>query len=978
MLASLARAHLVLAALVCLLFAAGLRDTPAVALRDAPSSARLLPPDAEDAAALFVHVHDDSGRPVARGSVAIYAIVDGVALKSGQAETDFFGMAIVPGLPPGEAWVLTRSDEHARRSSHMILAPGARFLDVSLAPARRFQVVVVDGSERPIPGAGVELFGADPLSYRASTDARGLADFDGVGDAPYAVEVTAAGWDGKFLPHVEPEDSPLFVRLERLGEIEVVVLDPGGDPVAGAKVMAAGSALWPARSADTDASGRVRISGLPRGFYELRAEHGQLVSGTDGGLMLDRGEQKKLELRLEPGVFVRVRVTDAADESSGGISQADVALVAGGLSSFPLYGRTDDAGRATLGPVLADDGSVSVRAKGFVARNAVALEPGQTEVEVALLRGATVTGEVVDDRGFPVDGVTLEAIGVDLDGMPIAESSSITSFRDDHFAFALPGAVPLIPAGELGVMPIVPDLPLGDGPPVVRRSQRDDDPWVTDRYGRFAVSPVPPGRVRLVARHPSFAEALSEPLTLVPGGEGQLKIVLRRGGTLEGRVLEADRTPAAGARIELSDLGAGIDRITYAADDGTFAFAAVGRDCVLSVGRGREMDDVAMRVELEVPDAERREVELILPERREDVTFRVTDDRGYPLDRVELRVVSLDRDEALRRTLFSDDSGEAVLRSARGLPLRVVLVRPGKAPGASELEIAPGSVDLVMLEPLTAEGQVTGRGGYERLAGASITVFTPTAVRHARSDDEGVFRFADLAAGRFRMLVTKGGYAPRELLVDVAGEVGRPVDLGRVDLDLGGTLRGIVRDATDAPLAGARVAIGRVPTYLPLGALPLGVTSTDPRGRFALTDVPAGEFVVEAYVGGVGRSAIDGVIARAGETTDELEIVLRDDAEAVSRAPLHGAGSLAVTLGETGAGSSRLVHFEHVPPGGEAERAAIEPGDRLLEIDGLPVRSIEDARRRMTGPLAQDFIVTLGRSPNLRWHMRVRRERLRE
>ena len=42
----------------------------------------------------------------------------------------------------------------------------------------------------------------------------------------------------------------------------------------GASVLVAGSALWPARSATSDARGHVTISGLSRGFYDLRAERG--------------------------------------------------------------------------------------------------------------------------------------------------------------------------------------------------------------------------------------------------------------------------------------------------------------------------------------------------------------------------------------------------------------------------------------------------------------------------------------------------------------------------------------------------------------------------------------------------------------------------------------------------------------------------------------------------------------------------------
>ncbi|MCC6523655.1 MAG: carboxypeptidase regulatory-like domain-containing protein [Polyangiaceae bacterium] len=985
MLAWLGRLHLVLAAAVCLFFAAGLRDTPGRPLAPGvvPAGPRAPVVDPEASAGLVVAVQDPAGGPIEDAAVSVYALVDGAAVRVGEALTDASGRATLSGLPPGEAWLVVRADDRARSSSRLVLEVGpARERTLTLAPAMRFEVVVVDTAERPIPGVSVELFGADPLSYRASSDARGLAAFEGLGPEPWAVEVSAPGFDGKLFPNVEAADSPFFVKLERLGSLEVVVVGPDGQPIAGAKVLAAGSALWPARTAESDASGRVRIAGLPRGFYELRAESGALVSGNDGGVMLERGEQKKLELRLEPGVFVHVHVVDpaAADDKHAAVAQADVALVTGGLSSFPLYGRTDGNGDVTLGPIAGDDATVSVRARGFVARNAVPLEPGTSELEVAIVRGATVTGEVVDDRGFPVAGVSLEAVGTDLDGMPVAESSATTDFRDDHFAFSLPGAIPLVPVGELGVMPIVPDLPLGGpgGALVVRPSARSDDPWVSDRYGRFALAPVPPGRVRLVARHPSYAEALSEPLTLAPGGEAVVKLVLRQGAVLEGRVLEADRTPAAGARVALSDLATGIDRITYTADDGTFAYAAVGRDATVSVTRGRELDEPALRIDLTLEDGVRREIEVTLPERRDDIALRVTDDRGYPLDRVEIRTSSLEPAEPLARTLFTSDSGRATLTGARGLPLRIVLVRPGKAPAVSELDPTPGEVDLVMLEPLAAEGTITARRGYERVEDAEVTLWTPVGVRRAKTDKEGLFAFADLGAGAARLFVHKSGYAPRELSVVIGGEPGRPVDLGRFELEQGGAVRGVVRDADDKPIAGARVALGRVPTYLPLGPLPPGLAGSDARGRFTLFDLPPGTVSIEAYVAGVGRSAVGGVVVRPGETTEDVVLVLGEDAEPAPGLDLKGAGSLAVTLGETGTGNARQVRFEHVPQGGEAERAGIEPGDRLLAVDGVPVRSLEQARKRLTGPIGEELVATLARGAELRWRIRVKRERIRE
>jgi C-terminal processing protease CtpA/Prc len=117
------------------------------------------------------------------------------------------------------------------------------------------------------------------------------------------------------------------------------------------------------------------------------------------------------------------------------------------------------------------------------------------------------------------------------------------------------------------------------------------------------------------------------------------------------------------------------------------------------------------------------------------------------------------------------------------------------------------------------------------------------------------------------------------------------------------------------------------------------------------------------------------VDVRAEQTTDDVRIAF----ELVSDEPerMDGPGTLAVTLAEGVVRGSASVVFEHVPAGGEAERAGIEPGDRLLGVGEARVRSIDQARRLLTGPLSEDLLLTLGRDPDFQWIVRVSRERVR-
>ncbi|MCK6590123.1 MAG: carboxypeptidase-like regulatory domain-containing protein [Polyangiaceae bacterium] len=662
-----------LAALFCLYFVGTLTD---VALKAGPAAIVPAPPvpawvkdrDAE----LTLLVVDETGKPIAGASVRVFAMRDDRAYFAGERRTGEGGAATVSSLPRGETWVLAYHEGKARSSSRLILDQGSRTLKLVLHPAKALDVLVVNEAQDPVPGAVVRVTAGDPLPFVVNVDAEGRGRVDRLGPAPYQVRASAEGYDETIRTGVFPGPLPLRLKLERRGVLVVTVIGTDGARIPGATVLAAGPGLWPPRSTETDSSGQARIGALRSGVYDLKARLGDKVSDTAFAVPVKNGEEKELELTLVAGRFMRVTVTDGDGQDAPPVKEASVLVVEEGLSPFPLQGRTDEKGLVVLGPISMGPATASARAAGFVPKSAVPIGEFETEVRVPLLRGGALIGDVVDDRGYPVAGATIEVVGVDTEGMPIAETSAMAEFRDEQFDLLLPGPSPLIPMGELGVMPgPIPDLPregalvAGGGLGMGSASGAGGEPWVTRADGTFRAEPVPPGRVHAIVRHPEYVEAISETVTIKSGGEASVHVVLRRGGLLEGRVMEEDRTPVAGARIELAATKGTLERVTYTADDGTFAFAAVPDEVLLSVARPEAPGDIVARVVVDVPDGEREEVEIFLPKLREPVLIHVSDDRDYPLDRVEVRVVSLDVAVPLRRTLFTNDDGDAEVRARR-------------------------------------------------------------------------------------------------------------------------------------------------------------------------------------------------------------------------------------------------------------------------------------------------------------------------
>lgn len=974
------------AAILCFFFAATLLDVALSFLAPQVIPAPPLPESMLDRdAELVVTVVDEGGRPLPGASVRVFAMRDEKAYFAGDRRADLGGRAPFNDLPRGEAWVLVYDGGRARASTRVVLDRGAHDIKLVLRPAKALDVVVVDESGGPVEGAELRVATGDPLPYLAFTDAEGRARIDRLGPAPYLVTAKALGYDDTARTGVVPGSAPLRLKLERLGALVVTVVGLDGVKVPGATVLCAGVGLWPAHSAVTDASGQTRIGGLKSGVYDLKAKLEDRVSATELAVPVKHGEAKEVELTLLKGRSVKITVTDGDGEAAPKVPNASVLLVEEGLSPFPLQGRTDASGEVVLGPITMGIATISARAKGFVPTTAVPVGDFDTEARVSLRRGAALIGDVVDDRGFPVASATIEVVGVDTDGMPIDETSAMIDFRDDHFDMMLAGPSPLIPMGELGVMPgPIPDLPR-EGASIQPGGEREGDPWVTRADGTFRAEPIAPGRVHAIVRHPEYVEAISETVTLKPGGEASVHVVLRQGGTIVGRVLEEDRTPVAGARIELAATGGSLERVTIAADDGTFTFASVPDEVLLSVARADAPADVAARIVVSVPEREKRDVEVILPKVRDSVAIHVADDRGYPLSRVEVRALSLDAAVPLRRTLFTSDDGDVEIYDALGLPLRITLLRPTKSPLVEAVESAPAKLSYVMNPGIQGRGRVTGKGGRDKVEGATVTLYTESGARRARTDQDGEFIVDDLAPGRVRIVVAHADYASAEVVTAAAGDPDHPADFGSIDLSPAGSVEGVVLDSNDDPVPGARVAKDSVPTYLPLGPLPPGITTSDREGRFTLRGLPEGNVTIAAASVDQGRAVVSDIAVRSGRTTSDVKITLPGEAS-TSREP-KGAGSVAVTLGERTEQGRKIVLVMMVPPGSEAEVGGIEPGDQLIAVNGQEVKSIEDARRRLTGPLAEDVIVSLGREgvmksdkqapPKIVWLARIRRERVR-
>jgi hypothetical protein len=503
----------------------------------------------------------------------------------------------------------------------------------------------------------------------------------------------------------------------------------------------------------------------------------------------------------------------------------------------------------------------------------------------------------------------------------------------------------------------------------------DTSVWVTRETGDFEARPVTPGRVRALVRHPEYVEGQSELVSVAPGGEARVRVVLSQGGELEGRVLDDRGFPLANVQVEVAAERGTFQRTSLTASDGTFAFAAVPEAVVVSLSRAEDPARIALVRPIKVPEGTRQDLELTLPAPRDTVHLAVFGERETPIELAEVHVTSLDRSVPLRQTLFTDREGHAELPDALGLPLRVVVDAPGFAVVERTLDPAPSEVRIALDPGVLVAGKVTAVRGRRFLAGALVTLRAGSQRKSTMTDRDGAFRFGAVPEGAIEIDVSHPDYADAKLTTRVTrtGRVDRAFELPTLDLTEAAQIEGEVLDNKGQPVEGARVAAGLVPAYLPAGALPKGVVLTDARGGFTLTGLAEGAVRVSAHAPGIGRGSVDNVSVSSGRTTRGVVVRLT---EPVNDDTSVEAANLAVTLGERGSGAALEVVLADVASSSQAERGGLQVGDVLRAIDGERPRSMVDARARLAGREGTDVVIDVLRA-GAPLRLRVSREAVR-
>ena len=312
--------------------------------------------DLVDSSAGGCRVHgrvSDQGQPVARGMLAAMRFdgdsVLGFEMKA--APLDAQGRYEFAGLAPGD-YQLNLDGQGGGQIRMTLEVPDAPELELDLElPHGGIEGTVLDdASNEPVAGAEVLLNSTEPppqtgggllsglvgrenRSQRRTSDERGRFEFGRLRTAEYELVVRGprdGDRRGRYAPSTPRRiqaderrtERGVDLRLQAALTLKGFVKDAQGAPIKGATVVATpeGGGVALSERAQSGEDGSYELKGLAPGMFTISASATDYADFEKKGVELKRvsGRENELEIVIQKGVLVRVRIVDAAGRPVAG------------------------------------------------------------------------------------------------------------------------------------------------------------------------------------------------------------------------------------------------------------------------------------------------------------------------------------------------------------------------------------------------------------------------------------------------------------------------------------------------------------------------------------------------------------------------------------------------------------------------------------------------------------------------------------
>lgn len=787
-------------------------------------------------------------------------------------------------------------------------AIAGRVTDEAGLPVAAAEVFVVPARDS-WGGTLVESTGA-PVCTTAA-DGSFLAEH--VVPGPVRVRVSAPGFarvDSERLEVVEGKSiSGVDVTLSPGAVIGGRVLDPGGAPVAGARLQAfaSGENAMGARmarqlgltsgpnSVTTDAEGRFEIADLADGAFDVVADVDGLATARIEAVASGTLD---LTINMESAGSVAGRVLAA--NSGKPVSEFEVSLRYGGSDvpmAFNIGGADDLVGPV---PIVAADGRFVVENVQPGLYNVAVRARGHAEATVSDVR--VTAGQQAICKDFRLEpGGFLQGIVRSAKSKGPVSGARVRAKRQSDSE----------PGGMRGFI-----LAGGAGRPIDLFGRTENAETAAD--GTFRIDSLAAGDYAVSVTHPGFVAEEIGTITvdpLAPGGP--LQIALRTGGALEGTAFDADGYTLAAARIEVRDesgffestsadaygnysLGS-LAPATYfvklAADGDSAGGGLMVRSAVmltLDDGGGspepsRSLPKLAVEgIPVDVTEGEIARLDLYA--KRKGAIRGMVREAGEAREGVRVQLEKPGPSFAMPTSATSGRGGEYDFDDLEPAEYRVFVrsEQDGRNVFSRDIEVGEGQdVDLDIELPTSfVEGRVMALHGNDPIEGAVVKLREESPgdgmrfemrigadEQVIRTDSEGRYRIPSVAAGSYRLTVSKPGFASGSVTgVVVEGDVGT----SDVDFKLreGGSIQGVVRSAVDgAPVHFAMIQLADASGSPAFDQQPT-ISAQD--GTFTVPGLAAGSYVLLVGQMGHAQERVPCRV-RAGETTEVSVSLSRKD-----------------------------------------------------------------------------------------------------
>jgi protocatechuate 3,4-dioxygenase beta subunit len=391
----------------------------------------------------------------------------------------------------------------------------------------------------------------------------------------------------------------------------------------------------------------------------------------------------------------------------------------------------------------------------------------------------------------------------------------------------------------------------------------------TDEAGAFRIGSLGAGEHLLAAEFPSLLRSSSTTISVPPlaGSEG-VRIVLPKGRSLAGRVVDAEGRPVAGAAVRADtdyasirkrNRGGRFEQSPQAGKtgaDGAFRLAGLAEaPLFLEVS-------VEGRARASLEDLEAGREDLLVTLRPCGVAGTVREaGKGNPIPRFSVQVVVPVRPgrpwrPVLPRSFDSPDGSFEWTDAGPGLAT-VSVSAPGFVPASLErIEVKEGEVprglEVSLARATEVRGRVVESGSGAPVPGAKVGWSKAGSPRKefdfrgtATSGPDGAFLLAGVAAGRLRIEVDQGEFLPATIETLEVRE-GERIDGLEVRLDRAGALEGEAIGPDGSPLAGGGVRALPIHSERVIyggRGWPAGI---DAAGRFRIAGLRPGKYRVQA------------------------------------------------------------------------------------------------------------------------------------